>query len=151
STVADELEKRATLTSVDAYWESKRQPMLDFTEDNALEATAYAVKALSIWKPQSPVLGKAVRWLVTHRRFGYYWDSTKQTAIAISGLIPYLKVTKELEPNYQLQVFLNNKLIKERSITAADALNPAGIVLDIGSAQLRTGDNEVKIVKTGNG
>lgn len=149
--LADELEKRATVTDREAYWESKRRPMIDFFEDNKLEATAYAVKALSLAKPQSPVTGKAVRWLVNHRRFGYYWDSTKQTAMVIDGLINYLKITRELEPNYRLQVFVNNTLVKEQEVTAADVQNPAGMVLNIDRDPLITGDNNIKIVKSGSG
>lgn len=150
-TVVEDLEKRATVTNYDCYWESKRQPMLDFYEDNTLEATAFSVKALSNLKPESPVIGKAVRWLVNHRKFGYYWDSTKQTAIVIYSLIDYLKITKELQPNYRLKLFLNNTLIKEQSITEREVRNPAGISLAIGRDQLLNGNNEVKIIKSGNG
>jgi len=125
--------------------------MLDFSEENTLEATAFSVKALSLWNPESPVIGKAARWLVNNRRFGHYWQSTKHTAIAIDGLIHYLKATKELEPDYRLKVYLNGALIKEQTMTAREALNPEGVSIPVGPDRLRPGDNEVKLVKSGRG
>ena len=60
--------------------------MLDFSGDVTPEATAYAVKFLSHERPQSPLLPKAALWLMNHRNEGYWWSSTKQTAMVIYGL-----------------------------------------------------------------
>src|SRR5262249_42659355 len=45
--VVSELEREARVTEFDAHWESIRRPMLDFSEENDLEATAISVKALA--------------------------------------------------------------------------------------------------------
>src|SRR2546429_4193147 len=55
----------------------------------------------------SDLLPKAARWLVKNRRNGYYWLSTKETAFAIYGLTDYLKVSKELSPDYSFEIYLN--------------------------------------------
>src|SRR5262249_29766893 len=71
--VVSDLEREGRVTDFDAHWESIRRPMLDFSEDDDLEATALAVKALARINPQSALLAKAARWLVANRRNGYYW------------------------------------------------------------------------------
>ncbi|HEV2668722.1 MAG TPA: alpha-2-macroglobulin family protein, partial [Blastocatellia bacterium] len=45
--VVSELEREARVTDFDAHWESIRRPMLDFSEENDLEATAMSVKAIA--------------------------------------------------------------------------------------------------------
>ena len=101
---ARRLEQSAKIEGPYASWSSAREPLLDFSSDNSFEATAYAVKALSVLDPKSDLLPKAARWLIDRRSDGYYWDSTEQTATAIFGLIDYLKVSGELKPNYKLEV-----------------------------------------------
>ena len=74
--------------------------MLDFSDDATAEATAFAVKFLSHETPNSfTVLPKAALWLMNHRNEGYWWSSTKQTAMVIEGLTDYLRATKELNGN----------------------------------------------------
>ena len=81
-----------------AWWPATRDQMLDFSEDATPEATAYAVKFLSHQRPDSPLLPKAALWLMNHRNEGYWWSSTKQTAMVIYGLTDYLKASDELNP-----------------------------------------------------
>jgi uncharacterized protein YfaS (alpha-2-macroglobulin family) len=132
-------------------WKSERDAMLDFSEDNSFETTAYALKALSNLDPKSDLLPRAARWLMEHRTDGYYWDSTEQTATAIYGLIDYLKISGELKPNYALTVYLNGQKLAERQITEKDVANPMPIVLNAAAPQVHGGANEVRIVKSGAG
>jgi uncharacterized protein YfaS (alpha-2-macroglobulin family) len=148
--VASEIEGSTRATDYDAHWESKRRPMLDFTESNDTEATAFSLKALARISPQSQLLPKVARWLVSNRRNGYYWDSTKQTAFAVLGLTDYLKVSKELSPDYNLQIFVNGEQVLTRRISAADATGGQSFVLERKSGQVGRA-NQVKVVKSGAG
>lgn len=117
---------------------------------NSLEATALSLKALAQILPQSPLLPKVARWLVTHRRNGYFWDSTRQTAFAIFGLTDYLRVSQELSPDYTVEVYLNGEPVLTRRITSADAAAAQSFVIErkgsaVGSA------NQVRVVKRGRG
>src|SRR5208283_1701838 len=132
-------------------WKSERQEMLDFSSDNSFETTAYALKALANLDPKSDLLPRAARWLMEHRSDGYYWASTEQTATAIYGLIDYLKISGELKANYTLRVYLNGQKLADRNITEKDAANPLPIVLTAAAPQVRAGENEVRIVKSGAG
>lgn len=145
--VSVEIERSAKANDFDAHWESQRRPMLDFTEENDLEATALSVKALSRLLPQSPVLPKAARWLVANRKNGYFWQSTKHTAFAIYGLTDYLKVSQELQPDYTVEVYLNGEQVHARRVTSAD-LHP--FVLERKGAAL-SGTNRLRVVKRGKG
>jgi uncharacterized protein YfaS (alpha-2-macroglobulin family) len=148
--VAAEIERTASETDFDAHWESKRKPMLDFTEENNIEATALSVKALSQLSPQSSVLPKAARWLVSNRRNGYYWQSTKQTAFAIYGLTDYLKVSNELSPDYALEVYVGNDQVITQQVTAAEAKAAKSFVVTRKDEQVGN-SVQVRVVKHGHG
>ena len=46
---------------------------------------------------------------MNHRNEGYWWSTTKQTAMVIYGLTDYLKATGELNPNLNATVFVNDQ------------------------------------------
>ena len=148
--VAGEIERSAKVSDQHAYWESSRQSHYGYVENKTIEASALSIKALAEISPQSGVLPKAARWLVASRRFGDRWDSTKDTAFAIYGLTEYLKASKELEPDYTVEVYLNNEQVLTRRMTATEAsagqpfiiLRKAGEVAD---------NNQVRVVKRGRG
>ncbi len=148
--VAAEIESSASANERDAHWASKRKAMHDIEESDDVEATALSVKALARISPQSEVLPKAARWLVASRKFGYYWRSTKETAFAIYGLTDYLKVSKELEPNYNVEVYLNGEQVLAHQMTASDATSAQTFVVARKNAEVG-GANELRVVKHGHG
>ncbi len=144
--VAAEIERTATSDNFYTNWESKRKAMLDFAEQNDTEATALSLKALATIKPDSGLLPKVARWLVSNRRNSHYWSSTKDTAFAIFGLIDYLKVSKELSPNYEVEVYLNGEnVLTERVTTPSKSFSIIRKATDV------AGTNEIRIVKRGTG
>jgi uncharacterized protein YfaS (alpha-2-macroglobulin family) len=135
--VAADIERSAKGGGAEAFWES-------------VEATALSVKALSRISPQSAVLPKAARWLVAHRRFGYYWLSTRETAFAVFGLIDYLKVSHELEADYALEIYVNGEQVLQKQVTAADASSGQTFKFERKGNEVG-GSSEVRIVKHGRG
>jgi uncharacterized protein YfaS (alpha-2-macroglobulin family) len=109
--VAAAVEQAAQHDDLLAWWPAKRDPMLDFEADITAESTAFAVKLLSHQRPQSPLLPKAALWLMEHRDEGYWWSSTKQTAMVVFGLTGYLKASGELRPNFGVTVSVNGKQV----------------------------------------
>jgi hypothetical protein len=148
--VAAEIERNARVTEFDAHWESRRRPMLDFTETNDLEATALSLKALAQINPQSALLPKAARWLVANRRHGYYWDSTKHTAFAIFALTDYLKVSRELSADYSVEVYLNGEPALAKRVTGAEAASGQTFVIERKGNAINAA-NQVRVVKRGAG
>jgi hypothetical protein len=125
--------------------------MLDFSGDVTPEATAHAVKLLTDQRPTSPLLPKAALWLVNHRDQGYYWSSTKQTAMVVFGLTGYLKSSGELHPNFAVTLSVNGKQVSATKFTDADGLSPNAPVIRLSAADLAAGANHIRVGKTGEG
>ncbi|HEX3560151.1 MAG TPA: MG2 domain-containing protein [Pyrinomonadaceae bacterium] len=136
--VASDIERTAKGGGADAYW------------DNNTEATALSVKALARITPASEVLPKAARWLVGHRRFGYYWLSTRETAFAIYALIDYVKVSHELDANYSLEVYVNGQQALQKQLTGAEASSAQVFTLQRKGGEVGA-SSEVRVVKHGHG
>jgi alpha-2-macroglobulin len=141
ATLAASLESTVQQDSEQASWSSTRDPLLDFSEDASAEATAFAVKFLSRQKPDSPLLPKSALWLMNHRNEGYWWDSTKQTAMVIYGLTDYLRATHELTGNITATVYVNGAPVMTRKLDQ--------IALD--ESQLAQGANHIRITAQGEG
>jgi uncharacterized protein YfaS (alpha-2-macroglobulin family) len=141
--VAGELERTAKGSGAEAFWQTEHGW-------NDAEATAVVVKALARILPASEVLPRAARWLVGHRRHGHYWLSTRETAFAVFGLIDYLKVSKELDADYSLEVYVDGQQVAQKQVTAADSAS-----MQVFTLQRRGGEvgqsSEVRVVKRGRG
>jgi hypothetical protein len=124
--------------------------MLDFETDATPEATAFAAKFLAKVNPNSPLLPKAAFWLATHRNEGYWWDSTKQTAFVVYGLIDFLKQSGELKPNFSADVLVDDKVVLTKRFSDGDALSPNSARLQLSADQLGQ-NNRVVIRKHGQG
>jgi uncharacterized protein YfaS (alpha-2-macroglobulin family) len=146
--VAAEIERTASADDYSAHWESRRKAMLDFAESNDTEATALSLKALARIKPDSGLLPRVARWLVSNRRNSFYWDSTKDTAFAIFGLIDYLKVSHELSPDYDMEVYLNGENVLTQHISSNAASQTFSFVRKSGDV---AGTNDIRLVKRGKG
>lgn len=148
--VAGDIERTAKISQSDTYWESKRRPMLDFTEENNLEATAWSLKALAQINPNSELLAKSARWLVAHRRNGYYWETTKHSAFAIFALTDYLRASKELTADYTIEVYLNSEQVINRRVTAAEAVSGQPVIIERKAGNVAP-SSLVRVVKRGAG
>jgi uncharacterized protein YfaS (alpha-2-macroglobulin family) len=132
-----------------AWWPAERDEMLDFNVDATPEATAFAARFLSHQKPASSLLPKAAAWLMNHRNEGYWWSSTKQTAMVIYGLADYLKVTKELNPTFTAKVSINGREVLSKRFDTALGVNESELVID--EAGLQQGQNQLQVTTDGAG
>jgi uncharacterized protein YfaS (alpha-2-macroglobulin family) len=147
--IADALEKSVQQDGEQAWWSATRDNLLDFPEDASPEASAFAVKFLSHQRASSPLLPKAAIWLMNHRNEGYWWTSTKQTAMVIYGLTDYLKAAGELNPNLTATVFVNGQQVLAKKLDQATALGLPE--LTISDSQLKPGANHIRITTSGQG
>ncbi|MBV9675344.1 MAG: hypothetical protein JO185_03350, partial [Acidobacteriaceae bacterium] len=149
SDIASQLERNAQQTGEEAWWPASRDEMLDFTADVTPEASAYVTKLLSRERPNSPLLSKAALWLVNHRDQGYWWSSSKQTAMVIYGLIDYVKATKELHPNFTATVRVNGQDAATHAFNADATVEAPEIVLD--ESKLVGATNQIQVTSNGQG
>ncbi|MCX7833283.1 MAG: MG2 domain-containing protein [Ignavibacteria bacterium] len=129
------------------YWECSN---FRYTwQEDKVQTTAMALKALVNIKPDSPLIEKTVRWLLMHRK-GMSWRSTQETALIVYSLIDYLMISNELQPDFVVKVFLNNEIIYEKPFTKNDIYKKDSI-LKIPYFKINKGINEIKLEKSGKG
>jgi alpha-2-macroglobulin len=149
---ADELVKsleRAAEKKGDlVWWSVSNDPLIEDYGDTSVEATAFVVKALSARSPGSPLLEPAVRWLLLNRNYGSWWSSTKQTAMALYGLLDYMQARHETGENSSVEVIVNGVSAGTRSFTAASLTAPDPVVVSVPAAG---GANTVVLRKKGGG
>ena len=145
--IATALEADVKSNDSEAWWPNDRDTLMDFYVDSSSETTAFALKLLVHERPQSPLLPKAALYLMNHRREGFYWYSTKQTAMVIYGLTDYLKATGELKPNLKATVTVNGKQVLAKAFQPADALSLNDTKIAIPGVDA----NDIKIESSGDG
>ncbi|HEV2037195.1 MAG TPA: hypothetical protein VGQ96_01200, partial [Candidatus Eremiobacteraceae bacterium] len=145
--IAGQIEGSAHVNEYEADWQTHR--VNDYGQPVTLdvETTALSLKALAQISPRSALLPKAARWLVSHRRNGYYWLSTKETAFAIYGLSDYLKTSQELSPDYTFEIYVNGEQVATQHVTSV-AIQP--FLVTKKGAEV-AGNNQIRIVKHGRG
>lgn len=145
--VAQALESAAKQNASEAWWPGERDPLLDFPMDTTPEISSHVLKLLSRTRPKSPLLPKAATWLVLHKDQGEWWNSTKQTAMVIYGLIDYLKISGELKPSIAVSVRVNGKEVLAKEFQEADLSNLAPHSIQLPASE----NSEVEVKVTGSG
>jgi uncharacterized protein YfaS (alpha-2-macroglobulin family) len=130
-----------------SWWSLDRDPLLFDFADTSVEVTAFALQALARRDPGNAILDRGVRWLMLNRRGGY-WDTTKQTAMALYGLVTIMQARNETAQPFAVDVYVNGTMTGTRSFTAASLTAPDPIVV---TAPGREGANTVRLVKKGGG
>lgn len=111
--------------------------------DGGVEATAWALKALLTIDPQHKLIEPVSNWLIKNRR-GAQWCNTRDTAMVVLALNDYLRVTKELSPEVEYELFVNGASIVKKKLTAAEALS-APSRFEIDRKHIKDGANEIRI------
>lgn len=146
--LAKELIAEAQSTGDLTFWPTDGDPLLEDAIETSVEATALAVKGLAAHDPKNPLLERAVRWLLLNRNAGWYWSSTKQTAMVLYGLIDYMKARGELGATFAADVIVNGQPAGSHTFTPAELTSPDPVLI---TAPAQPGANTVKIVKRGGG
>jgi hypothetical protein len=149
--IAAMIEKQAVVEDMEAHWPSNYDYLMEFSIDDSVESTAFALRLLSLTKPDSPVLPKAAAWLVNHRDGGFYWLSTKQTAMVVFGLLEYVKVTHEFDADFTADVYVNDSKVLSRHFTRADTMKSELPHVNLPAGRLLRGANSIRIQKSGTG
>ena len=133
-----------------AYWKGK-EFHYRWTDDN-VQSTAFALKYLITEDPQNPIISKIVTWLLSKQQ-GYSWNSTQQTAAVLFALTDYLKVSKELEPDYTVSVLVNGDKIAEKQFNTSNVFEKQERLTftEDQMKKIGTGENKLTLVKSGKG
>jgi uncharacterized protein YfaS (alpha-2-macroglobulin family) len=139
STLVGEAQTRGDVS----WWAVANDPLIFDYAETSVEATAFAVQALIRRDPTNPLIERAVRWMMLNRTAGY-WSSTKQTAMAIYGLLGFMQARGEMAQPFSVDVFVNGQPAGKHAFTAASMTAPDPIVI---SAPAVAGANQVRLVK----
>ncbi len=147
---ADKLERMVHSEERFAYWGGKEWHYS--WQDDKVQTTAFVLKALLNTRSNSDLIGKTVRWLLQQKQ-GFSWRSTQETAAVIYALADYLKTTNELNPDYNVTVYVNGEQVTNQHFTKEDIFKETKTfnLLGLKDNILLKGENEVKVVKNGIG
>lgn len=80
------------------------------------EAHSYYLKLLARTDPHGETAPKLVKYLLNNRKHASYWNSTRDTAVAIEALAEYLQASGELNPDLTVEVWLDGEKRQEVAI-----------------------------------
>ncbi len=139
----DDLLARVTERDRVAYWESDAP---DYAwNDDRIEATAYGLRALARLRPDHPLVGKVVNWLLLERE-GARWVSTKDTAAVIGAALVLAEATDEADSTYTARVTLNGRRLAQTRIAGQ-----ARDSLELPLTGLKHGANRLEVSAVGKG
>jgi hypothetical protein len=113
--------------------------------DGAVEATAFALRALLAIDPDNDLVEPVTNWLLRNRR-GAQWSNTRDTAITVLTFTDYLHRSGELRTDLEYELSINGESIATRRVTPDDILSaPSRFSID--PSLVRDGVNEIRIVR----
>jgi uncharacterized protein YfaS (alpha-2-macroglobulin family) len=138
----DDSNETAWVRTPDTFWW--------FWWNNDIEANACALKALVALDPQNDLGPRLVKWLLNNRRNGYYWRSTRDTALVIAAMTDFMRAAGEATPDYSLVVNVDGNLMKEIHLTKENFFTFDNQLL-LHGLQLKPGHHKVTLSKQGKG
>ena len=138
----DDSNETAWIRTPENYWW--------FWWNNDIEANAWTLKALVALEPQNDLAPRLVKWLLNNRRNGYYWRSTRDTALVIAAMTDFMRATGEAAPDYSLVVSVDGQPMKEVQLTKTNFFTFDNQVLLYG-LQVKPGPHKITLTKKGNG
>lgn len=121
-----------------------------FWWNNDIETNAWALRALVAIDPKNDISPRIVKWLLNNRKNGYYWRSTRDTAVVIASMADYMRASGEANPDYNLIVKLDGEAVKEVKVTKENFFTFDNRVALYG-LHVKPGPHTVTLEKQGSG
>ncbi|MFC1581969.1 alpha-2-macroglobulin [Planctomycetota bacterium] len=137
----DENETAWLKTSTRGWW---------YWWNSDIESNALLIKAMTAQIPKDKRLPRMIKWLLNNRRHGSYWRSTRDTALCVSGMADYIRVSGESKPDYTLNVEWDGKVLKKIKINKDNFFTFDNKFVIAGDA-LSGGKHKLRLVREGQG
>jgi uncharacterized protein YfaS (alpha-2-macroglobulin family) len=141
SLVAD-LAREAVVTVGTAHWQEGQ--LADEAMASKISTTALVLQVLLQMDPDSPLIPKALDWLIRVQRDGH-WRTPRETAAVVVALTDYLVTKGEGTPDHRYQFLVNGQVVGSGVSTGENMAVPVKFVV----TELGEGDNDVRLVKEG--
>ena len=115
-----------------------------------IEANAYYLKLLSRTKPRSTQAAGLAKYLLNNRKHATYWNSTRDTALAIEALADYWRGSGETDPNLDIEIFVDGKKLKSVHVDKSNLFSFDNALIMAGD-ELAAGEHTIEIRKSGTG
>jgi uncharacterized protein YfaS (alpha-2-macroglobulin family) len=154
TSLLDNLREAAIQTTSTVHWSDEGDLAIYNRKvmGSSVRTTAMVADALALLDPESPLLPKAVRWLMDQRQ-GQGWGDTQKTSFAILALSDYLLGSQEQVAGSLYQVYVNGGLWQEGQLDRADSGQTLVLTYTqaISPVILLPGENQVRFVLAGSG
>ncbi len=121
-----------------------------FWYGSEVEANAYYLKLLSRVDAKGEKAPRLVKYLLNNRKHGTYWNSTRDTAIAVEAFADYLKASGETEPDMVVELWLDGEKRKEVEINK-DNLFTYDNKFVLTGEEVKDGKHEIELRRRGKG
>jgi uncharacterized protein YfaS (alpha-2-macroglobulin family) len=115
-----------------------------------IETHAYFLKLLARVEPKGKTASGVAKYLLNNRRHGTWWNSTRDTALALEALADFLIASGEAKPDMTIELLVDGKQRKQIRITP-DNLFTFDNVLHLRADQLDTGKHTIELRRKGTG
>jgi len=115
-----------------------------------VEANAYYLKLLSKTDPKGERAPRLVKYLLNNRKHSTYWNSTRDTALAVESFADYIRASGETEPDLFVEVWMDGEKLKEVEINK-DNLFTYDNKFVLTGADVKSGGHEIEIRRRGKG
>ena len=115
-----------------------------------VEANAYYLKLLAKTEPKGEKASRLVKYLLNNRKNATYWNSTRDTAIAIEAMAEFLVASGEDKPDLTVEVWFDGEKRKDVKITKDNLFTFDNRFEIVGDA-VETGEHKVELRKQGAG
>jgi hypothetical protein len=115
-----------------------------------VEADAYYLKLLSKTDPEGETAPLLAKYLINNRKHASYWNSTRDTAIAIEALADFIRGSGEDKPDMTVAIKLDGKEVKKVKIDSSNLFSFDNRLVVFGDA-VTAGQHKLEFSKEGTG
>ncbi|MFO7820966.1 MAG: MG2 domain-containing protein [Lentisphaeria bacterium] len=133
-----------------AYLKLPNQGYWWYWYGSEVEANSYYLKLLARTKPKSPQASGLAKYLLNNRKHATYWNSTRDTALAIEALADFWRASGEAEPNLDIEILIDGEKLKSVHVDKSNLFSFDNALILTGS-ELAAGEHSVEIRKSGTG
>ncbi|HVO41231.1 MAG TPA: alpha-2-macroglobulin family protein, partial [Aggregatilineales bacterium] len=146
STLLSDIQNRAIASATGQHWEEDFQDWWNWNSDT--RTTAIVLDTLVQIQPTNPLIPNVVRWLMVARKADA-WETTQETAWAVTALSDYMQTTGELKPDYSFDTQINDKPLGTTQTASPENVQQA-VKLKVAVTDLLTDQvNRLKVNRTG--